>query len=138
MAAQQGRDILFKRGDGASPEVFTTVAGLTTKTLSFANGTLDITNDDDDGIRKLLAGKYASAFTLSASGVAKDDATFGSLRTDAAAGTHGNYQLVIPGATSNGTYEGAFAITSLEETGETDGAYTFTITIESADTIAFA
>ena len=28
MAAQKGKDILIKIGDGASPEVFTTVAGV--------------------------------------------------------------------------------------------------------------
>lgn len=139
MAAQQGRDILLKRGNAASPEVFTTVAGITTKTISGANGTLDVTVDDDDGVRKLLSGKYGLAYTITASGVAKDDSTFDGLRTAFMAGTHSNYQLVIPGSTANGTFEGAFAITSFEETsGGSDEAYTFNITLESAGAVTFS
>ena len=34
MAAQKGKDILLKIGDGETPEVFTTVAGLRARTIS--------------------------------------------------------------------------------------------------------
>lgn len=138
MAGSQGRDLLLKLGDAASPEVFTTVAGVTTKGIAFANGTLDITNDDDDGIRTLLAGKYALAGTITASGVAQDVAGFATLRTNFLAGTFHNYQMVTPGATGGGTYSFSGATTSFEETGETDGALTFSITIETSGTVSFA
>lgn len=138
MASQQGRDILLKLGDGASPEVFTTVAGLTSKTMSLSNGTVDVTTDDEDGVRTLLAGKYALAASVSASGISKDSATLGTLRTNFLAGTQSNYQVVIPGATAGGTWSFAANITSFEETGETDGAYSFTIALESSGAVALA
>ena len=58
MAGLQGRLLALKLGDGASPEVFTTVAGIKTKGIAFANGTVDITTDDSLGIKELLAGKF--------------------------------------------------------------------------------
>lgn len=137
MAAQKGRALLLKRGDGASPEVFTTIAGLTTKGIAGANGTLDVTTDDDDGEKRLLAGKYGLGYTISASGIAKDDATFDAIRTAFIAGTVSNYQVVVPGSTANGTWLGSFAITAFEETGETDGALSFNITLESAGDVTF-
>lgn len=138
MAGQQGRDLLLKLGDAASPEVFTTIAGVTTKGFSFANGTVDITTDDEDGVRTLLAGKYGMAGTATVSGIAKDDATWGTIRTNFLAGTFHNYQFVIPGSTSNGTYSFTAACTSFEETGETDGAMAFSATFESTGAITFA
>ena len=138
MAAQQGSDLILKLGDAASPEVFTAVAGVTTKGISFANGTLDVTTDDESGIRTLLAGKYAMAGTVTASGVCKDEAVFGALRTNFLAGTAHNYTMTVPGATSNGVYSFNAVTTTLEETGETDGAVSFSITLESTAAITFA
>ena len=135
MAATQGRDLLLKLGNAASPEVYATVAGLTTKSIAGANGTLDVTTDDDDGVRKLLAGKYGMAFTISASGIAPDTSAYAGLRTKFLAGTVHNFQLDNPASTGGATYQGSFAITSFEETGETDGALSFSITLESAGVI---
>ena len=135
MAATQGRLMLLKKGSGTSPETFATVAGLTTKSISISNGTLDITTDDSAGIKTLLAGLYAKSFAISASGVSPDTAAYKAIRTAHLAGTHGNWQIVQPAVTGGTTYAGAFAITSFEELGETDGAITFTISMESAGVI---
>ncbi len=138
MAATQGRDLLLKISNEASPEVFTTVAGLTTKGIAGANGTLDVTTDDDDGVRRLLAGRYGQAWTVTASGIAADTAGYALLRTVFAAGTARSFTIVQPATTGGADYVGEFIITSFEETGETDGAVTFNITLESAGAVAIS
>jgi TP901-1 family phage major tail protein len=137
MAGQQGRDVILKRGNGASPEVFTAIAGATSTGLSLSNGEVDITTNDEDGVKTLLAGKYGMAGSTSLTGIAKDEATFAGVRTDFLAGTIGNYQLVIPGATGGGTWSFAAAISSLEETGEMDGALTYSISLNSSGALSF-
>lgn len=138
MVAQQGRDVILKRGDAASPEVFTTIAGATSTGFAQSNGEVDITTNDEDGIKTLLAGKYGLAGSASLTGMAKDEATLAAIRTSFTAGTILNYQLVVPGATGGGTYSFAAAIASYEETGEVDGALTFTLTFNSSGAITFA
>ena len=44
MSAQKGKDLLIKIGNGATPEVFTTVAGLRATTLAFNAQHVDVTN----------------------------------------------------------------------------------------------
>ena len=116
MPGQLGRSLLLKLGDGASPEVFTTVAGLQDTTIALNDVAVDVTSKDSAGIRQLLAGKILQSMIVSASGVSEDSAIMNTLRDVAQAGTHSNYQLVIPGTPSaGGTYEGAFRITAVEE-----------------------
>ena len=56
MTAQRGRDMLVKIGDGGSPESFTTVAGLRTRTFSLNAREVDTTHAESGGWRELLAG----------------------------------------------------------------------------------
>ena len=139
MAAQQSRDVLVKYGDGASPEVFTTIAGVTSKSFNGTNNLLDVTTDDEDGVRTLLAGNYTKAYELSVTLTFKDDATFTAVKANFDNGTINNYQIVLPGSTANGTYEGGFMISSfnilgggvddkvvVEATLASSGAITFT------------
>lgn len=136
--AEQGRDLLLKLTNDDSPETFTTVGGLTSVSVAGANGTVDITSFDDDGVRKLLSGKYGLAYTVSASGVAPDTAAFAAIRTAFNAGTPKNFQIDNPAATGGATYEASWIITAFEETGETDGYLTYSITLESADTVTIS
>jgi len=137
MAGQQGRDVILKRGDAASPEVFTAIAGATSTGFSQSNGEVDITTNDEDGVKTLLAGKYGMAGSTSLTGIAKDEATLAAMRTGFAAGTILNYKLVVPGATGGGTYSFAATISSLEETGEMDGALTYSLTLNTSGAITF-
>lgn len=138
MTAQLGRSLVIKLGDGTSPEVFNTIGGARSGTMTINNETVDITNKDDAGIRKLLEGKFGVSHSISLSGVYFDDSYIGTIRTNVAAGTHSNFQLVVPGSTSNGTYEGAFQITSYEESSEHNGEITYSITLESAGEVTFS
>ena len=46
MAAQKGSAMLMKVGNAASPEVFTTIAGLRSTSLTVNNESVDVTNKD--------------------------------------------------------------------------------------------
>jgi len=47
MPAQKSNLMLLKRGDGGSPETFTTLAGIRAKGLSINNNPIDVTTDDN-------------------------------------------------------------------------------------------
>ena len=134
----QGRLVLLKMGDAASPEAFTTVAGLQDTSIAMNATAVDVTSKDDAGVRQLLAGKILQSFSVSGGGVSKDSAILNTLRDAALAGTHHNFQVVVPGTSvAGGTYEGSFRITAFEESGAHDGAAQFTATLESAGAVTF-
>lgn len=134
MTAQRGRDLLIKIGDGASPPVFTSVAGLRATSLAFNAQTVDVTNADSTGMwRELLAGGVKSA-ALSGNGVFKDAASDTALRQAFFDGTTNDYQIVIPGF---GTIEGPFRITQLQYDGPHDGEVKMAMTLASAGALAF-
>jgi TP901-1 family phage major tail protein len=138
MAAQKGRELVLKLGDGGSPETFTTFGGLRDTEVSINEQEVDITSKDDSGVRQLLDGNILRSVSISGSGVFKDGTDFNTVRDAALAGTHLNYQIVIPG-TSNagGTYEGAFRITNLSESGAHDGEAQYNLSLESASAVTW-
>jgi TP901-1 family phage major tail protein len=136
MAGQKGKELLIKRGDGASPETFTAVAGLRTKTVSFNKETVDITNSDSaNNWRELLAGAGIKTLDVSGSGVFTDSTVEGNLRADMFGSVFSNYQIVIPGL---GTFEGAFDMPTLEYAGEHNGEATYSMSLASAGEITFS
>lgn len=128
-----GRLILVKRGDGASPESFTTVAALRDTTVTLTEQTVDTTTKDDAGARGLLSGSIVRSMTVSGTGLFTDDADKQSVYTDFATGTHTNYQIdVVSDATNGGAvYTAAFRITQYEFAGSYDGEANFSLTLES-------
>jgi len=134
MAAQQGKALLVKLGDAADPEVFTTVGGLRSTSISSNNELVDITNKDSASAREILAAAGVNSLSISGSGVFVDSVTDVALRAKLGASTFSNYQLIVPAL---GTYEGAFQLTSLEYAGEYNGEATYSITLESSGAVAF-
>jgi TP901-1 family phage major tail protein len=135
MAAQKGKDILIKIGDGASPESFTTVAGIRTRTLSLNAKTVDATDSDSTGQwRELLAGGGVKSMAVSGSGVFRDSAADALMQTAFFAQSTPDWQLVIP---SFGTIQGAFQIAALEYAGQHEGEATFSISLASAGALSF-
>jgi len=131
MAAQKGREVLLKIGDGASPATFTTVAGLRTRTVTVNNEAVDITDSDTAPQRALLSGAGLKTLSISGSGIFKDDAAFNLVEdlVFAAASNEEEFQVVF----GNGDIiQGTFHITSLEYAGEYNGAQTYTISLENA------
>src|SRR5690606_28672451 len=95
---------------------------------------IDITSDDDDGFRTLLATAVAQQqVDLSVEGVLKDSTL---IEIAAAAGIQvSNYTLSIPGI---GSITGDFAFTGLELGANYNEAVTFSATIMSTGQFTFA
>ena len=135
MAAQKGSAMLMKVGNGASPEVFTTIAGLRSTSLTVNNESVDVTNKDSSGKRTYLAGAGVQSVSVSGSGVFTDGASETTIKTNALADTIDNYQFLVP---DFGTFTGAFQVTSLEYAGEFNGEVTYSMSFESGGAITFA
>ena len=76
MAAQKGRALLMKIGDGASPEVFTTIGGMRSTSITLNDEAVDITNKDStNDARVLLAQGGIKSASVSGNGVFTDSAS---------------------------------------------------------------
>jgi TP901-1 family phage major tail protein len=135
MAAQKGKDILLKIGDGASPEVFTTVAGVRARTLSFNAKSVEVTDSDSPGRwRELLDGAGVRQCAVSGSGVFRDAQADALIRQSFFDQSARSWQLVIPGF---GVVAGPFLVAALEYAGQFDGEATFALTLASAGALVF-
>jgi TP901-1 family phage major tail protein len=135
MAGQKGRDILLKIGDGAEPEVFTTIAGIRAKTIALNARMVDGTNADSPSAwRELIAGAGVKSAAVTGAGVFKDAASDALVRTAFFAQTARNWRLVIP---DFGQIEGAFLIEGLDYSGDHDGEAAFSIALASAGALSF-
>jgi len=135
MAAQLGRSLLMKLGNAASPEVFTTIGGMRSTSISINDETVDITNKDNGTARTLLANGGIFSMAVSGSGVFTDSASEATLHGDMNQAVLTNYQFLIPGF---GTYTGKFQLVTLEYAGEYNGEVTYSFSFESSGGITFA
>ncbi|HYD45231.1 MAG TPA: phage major tail protein, TP901-1 family [Phenylobacterium sp.] len=136
MAAQKGKDILLKIGDGASPEVFTTVAGLRTRTLSLTARGVDATDSDSPGRwRELLAGAGTRQVSVSGAGIFRDAASDAAIREVFFSQALRTWRLIVP---DFGTLEGPFLVAALEYAGDHEGEATYALTLSSAGEVAFS
>ena len=136
MGAQRGKDILLKIGDGASPETFTTVAGLRARTISLNAKTVDATDSDSAGRwRELLAGAGVKSASVSGAGIFRDAASDALIREAFFAQEARRWRLVVP---DFGTLEGRFLVAALEYAGEHEGEATYALTLASAGGVSFA
>ena len=119
MAAQRGKDLLLRLGDGGAPEAFTTVAGLRAKSITLNARTVDATNADSaQEWRELAPGAGVKSAAVSGSGVFVDASSDALTRTAFFNQSADNWQIVVP---SFGVLEGAFLIASLAYSGDHDG-----------------
>ena len=140
MAKQLGRSLLIKIGDGAGSEAFTTIAGLNSKSITINNSSIDVTTPDATTPGGALWASNLNGLksvSISGDGIFLDEsAQEGRLNSIAiAADPVANFQIVVP---DFGSYSGEFRVTSLEFGGETEGASTFSLSLESNGTIAYA
>ena len=135
MATYDGKDFLLKISDSASPATYTTIGGFQSNDLTINNETVDVTNKSTTGKWRELAAFGIRSMTISGNGVFTDSAAENTLLTRALTdGVFTEFQIVVPNL---GTFEGAFAVTSLQYTGPNNEAVTDSITLESADKIEF-
>jgi TP901-1 family phage major tail protein len=134
MAAQKGKDLLLKV-DSTGAGVYTTVAGLRSRTFAVNAEAVDITHSESAGQwRELLAGAGAKSARMTGSGVFKDAASDATVRDYMFNGIIRNWQVMVP---DFGTIEGPFQISSLDFSGRHDGEVAFELTLESAGALSF-
>jgi len=140
MGKQLGRSLLIKIGDGAGSEAFTAIAGLNSKSITINNSAIDVTTPDattPGGALWASSLNGLKSMSISGDGIFLDEsAQEGRLNTIAMeANPVANFELVVP---DFGTYSGEFRVTSLEFGGETEGATTFSLSLESNGTVTYA
>lgn len=135
MAKQLGRAMVVKIDDGAGTQI--NLCGLNAKTISINTNSIDATTPDcttPGGIlwRETLAG--AKSVDVSGDGIFEDSAAEIQLNAIAmAADNSTDMEIVVP---DFGTYAGAFRAT-LEMSGDTEGALTFSGSFESTGAVTF-
>ncbi|TPM67460.1 phage tail tube protein [Mesorhizobium sp. B2-2-1] len=135
---QIGRTLLIQIGDGADPEVFSNLCGLTTRSFNMSANDVDTTTTDCDnpantpqktgvpgiknrtftGSGKFIAGSASSAFI----GYVTDAVVF-------------NAKVIVPGL---GTFTGAWYVTDFTFNGDVEGTMEFSGTFMAADLLTFA
>ena len=135
MAKYCGKDFLVQRGDGASPEVFTTIVAGRSLGLTINNESVDVTTKGEVPWRQLIACGIKS-MSITVAGVITGDAVLKSMETDAngTSNTIHNFKII---SGRGDTYMGAFLVASFGRTGEYNGAEQYSITLESAGAITY-
>jgi len=129
MAAQKGRLILLKVGNGASPQIFSTIGGIRSRTISINNDTVDVTTSDEAPWRQFMGNTGMRSVSLSGSGVFKDEAAINAIEDLAFNGNLQEFQVVF----GNGDIiQGVFAIPSFEYSGDHTAEQTYSISMDSA------
>lgn len=134
MAAGQqiGRTLLIQVGDAASPEVFTNVCGITTRSFNMSTAEVETTIPDCQNpggplVRTAEPGTQNRNF--SGSGKFVSGATSKLLLTHVRAGTTFNAKVIVPG---DGTYTGKWFVSEFEFSGEAEGNMDFSATFVAA------
>lgn len=137
MPAKRGSTLLVKRGDAASPEVFTTFASIRNATLTINGQPINVTTGDDVDGNNEIWNTYITGpkdLSVSGEGIAKSLGQPQSVYQDFAAGTITNYQIVVPYI---GTFTLAMIVGNMEFTGQYDDAVTFNLTLQGNEAPTF-
>ncbi len=132
MAAEKGSAFLLKVGNGATPLVYSTVAGLRTTQLSVNGEAVVITSKDSGGWRDLLSGAGTRSVSVSGAGVFTGSAAETRIKTNALAGQIDDYRLSFE---SGETMTGRFLVTRLDYAGEYNGERNYTLNLESSGAV---
>ena len=135
MAAEKGSAFLLKIGDGASPPVFTTVAGLRTTQLQINGEAVAITSKDSAGWRDLLSGAGVRSVSVSGAGIFTGSTAEARLKANALAGTIDDYRLSFE---SGESMTGRFLVTRLDYAGDYNGERNYTLALESSGPVVSA
>ena len=130
MPRASGRKLVVRRVVGGA---LVKIAAIRTKNPTIAREPIDVTSDDDDGFRTLLAEPGQKQIDLSFSGVTEDDV----LLEAAAAGTPAFERLNLR-FPSGATIEGDFFFNNLSITGEYNQSVTFEGEMQSSGAWTYA
>jgi TP901-1 family phage major tail protein len=129
MSGFVGRDVEVRKGTSTG----TLIAGARTKSVTINNEPIDITTDDSDGFRELLAESAERHLDISIEGLTKDDvllqlAVAGSALID-------EFSIVFPD-TPPVVIRGDFRINNVQIGAEYNDAVTFTAELQSTGPFA--
>ena len=133
MSAEKGSAFLLKVGNGGSPPVYSTVAGLRTTQLSVNGEAVNVTNKDSGGWRELLSGAGVRSISVSGSGIFTGSAAETRIKLSALAGLLDDYELSFE---SGERMQGQFLVTRLDYSGDYNGERTYTMSLESSGEVA--
>jgi TP901-1 family phage major tail protein len=138
MPAQAGKNLLLKVESPAASATYITLGGLRTKTYTWANEAIDVTNHGSNENRELLNAAGVRSMSISGSGVHDGDAATLNLIEDALqTGVHQSFQIVDVSAGGR-TYTGNFKVVSFERGAEHSAEQTYSISIESSGAITIS
>ena len=129
MSAQKGSAFLLKISDDGAPANYDTVAGLRTTQMSVTGETVVITSKQSGGWRELLSGAGIRSVSVSAAGIFLGSAAEARIRTNAMAGTLGDYELSFEDGEK---LQGQFLIQRLDYAGDFNGERNYTMQLESS------
>lgn len=129
MTAQSGAAFLLKIGDGATPAIYETVAGLRTTQMTINGETVVVTHKESGGWRELLSGAGTRSVSVSASGIFLGSDAENRLRTHAMSGTLDAYELSFE---DGAKIRGAFLVQRLDYSGDFNGERTYSMQLESS------
>lgn len=135
MAMEKGSAFLLKVGDGGSPVVYATVAGLRTTQLSINGEAVVVTSKDSGGWRELLTGAGVRSVSVSGAGVFTGSAAEARVKANALAGLLDDYRLSFE---SGATMTGRFLVTRLDYAGDFNGERSYTLSLESSGAVVSA
>ncbi len=124
MARATGRALVIQRVINSVP---TTIAAIQSKNPTFAREAIDVTTDDDNGWRTLLAEPGNQQVDLSFQGVSEDDDLLDAIFAGSAA-----FEDIIIVFPSGATVRGNFFLNNLSFTGETKDKVTFEGELQSS------
>jgi TP901-1 family phage major tail protein len=111
-----------------------TLVGVRTKSYTITNDYVDVTTDDDDGWRTLLADPGLRSIEVSVSGISSDQVLIAEVMQANITGE--TLDIELP--TTTGSLSGLFLCSSFEQSGEHDGAVEFSATFMSNGVVTYA
>ncbi|HEX8124630.1 MAG TPA: phage tail protein [Allosphingosinicella sp.] len=132
MAAEKGSAFLLKVGNGGSPPVFATVAGMRTTQMSVNGEAVNVTSKDSGGWRELLSGAGIRSVSVAASGIFTGSAAEVRVRTNALAGQVDDFELSFE---SGERLRGRFLVTRLDYSGDYNGERNYALSLESSGAV---
>lgn len=111
----------------------TVLLGVRTRGYSVTNDMIDVTTDDDNGWRTLLATPGLRSLEATVGGISQNQAVLTAIMAASISGK----TLIVNLPTTTGTLTGTFFVSSYEETGEHDGAAEFTATFMSSGAVTY-
>jgi predicted secreted protein len=132
MSGMKGRSVQIKRAG-------VVIAGVRTKSIKIGGSPIDVTNDDDDGIRKLLDQPGQVDVSISCSGIVVNETLRNEAlgTTDRVQATQFIYQGFDNSPTNTHGWSGEFFLASYSETGEYQGVVTFEAEFQSAGPVTY-